>query len=348
MTSTDRAREFVAWERDTIQPGYGTEFGIEYTRATGFAELADYDWYFSGYYRPEVGPALAKALGTEVGGSVIYYPRRAYDLWNTRYFVVPAYGNGWRGGKRASAAFRVGSELVYPEKDRFAGPNGKELSKNWLETRDFEVLRNEHEFPRSWVVHSARALKPIDALAGETRAKARQELFYARDVFWTDEELAFYDAHEVAWVNRADFAQIHSKLSGQHPTTSESVKVTYANPQRAILDVSLESSGLVILADVDYPGWQLTIDDKPAPIYAVNVVMRGALVSAGAHRLVYSFAPQSFQVGLMGSVAGLAAWLLLGLYCAFHSVHPVLGSQAGPNQDAIRPTTREADVSGPT
>ena len=42
-------------------------------------------------------------------------------------------------------------------------------------------------------------------------------------------------------------------------------------PQRAILDVTLESTGLVILSDVDYPGWQLTIDDEPAPIYRVNV-----------------------------------------------------------------------------
>ena len=68
-----------------------------------------------------------------------------------------------------------------------------------------------------------------------------------------------------------------------------SVTVRYPDPQHVTLDVTLDSSGLVILADVDYPGWQLTIDDKPAPILGVNVSMRGALVSAGRHRLVYSW-----------------------------------------------------------
>ncbi len=72
-----------------------------------------------------------------------------------------------------------------------------------------------------------------------------------------------FDPHEVAWVSRADLAQLMPKLSGQPSRQSESVKVRYPNPQRVVLEVTLESSGLVILGDVDYPGWQLTIDDEP-------------------------------------------------------------------------------------
>ena len=91
------------------------------------------------------------------------------------------------------------------------------------------------------------------------------------------------------------------KLSGQPPRKSESVKVRYPNPQRAILDVTLESTGLVILSDVDYPGWQLTIDDEPAPIYSrerldarsarlrrpasPRVFVCTTIVSARAHRV---------------------------------------------------------------
>jgi len=324
--SPDRVRDFVTWERATIQPKYGINFGIEYTHAIGVAELSDYDWYFSGYYRPEVGPALAKTLGTQVGGSVTYYPRRAYDLWNTRYMVVPSFANGWRDGKRASAAFRFASEMIYPAEGRSTGPQGKEQSKEWTETLDFEVLRNEQEFPRSWVVHNARALKPVKGLPGESRARDRQEIFYARDVFWTDPTLTFYDPHEVAWVNRSDLAAIRPELSGQSPGKSESVSISYPSPQRATLEVTLESPGLVVLSDVYYPGWQLTIDDKPAPIYRVNVMMRGAIVPAGPHRLVYTFAPRSFQVGLIGSIAGLAVWFLLGVLCVFRPVCPVLSS----------------------
>ena len=70
---------------------------------------------------------------------------------------------------------------------------------------------------------------------------------------------------------------------------SETVKVTYPTPQRAVLEVELKSPGLVVLSDVYYPGWMLTIDDKPATIYRVNRMMRGASVPSGAHRLVYTY-----------------------------------------------------------
>jgi len=325
-TSADRASDFAAWERETIRSKYGINSGIEYTHSMGVAELYDYEWYFSGFYSMVIRPVIAQRLGTEAGRKVIYFPRRAYDMWNTRYFVVPSYANGWLDETRASAAFRFASELLYPEKGRFDGPHGKEESKQWMETQDFEVLRNEQEFPRSWVVHNAKAIEPFERLSREPRPESRKEILYPRDMFWNDPSLTLYDPRTVAWVNITDLAQIMPKLSRQPPRKSESVKVRYPNPQRAILEVTLESSGLVILADVDYPGWQLTIDDEPAPIYRVNVVMRGALVSAGPHRLVYSFVPRSFQLGLIGSILGLIAWLLLGLFCVFRPTHPLLAA----------------------
>jgi uncharacterized membrane protein YfhO len=68
----------------------------------------------------------------------------------------------------------------------------------------------------------------------------------------------------------------------------------------------------VVLADVYYPGWKLTIDGKPAPILRINRLMRGALVSAGRHTLVYTYEPISFTAGLAGSALGVIA--LLGLW----------------------------------
>jgi uncharacterized membrane protein len=333
--STDRERELVAWEHDTITSKYGINFGIEYTRTTGVAELDDYEWYFSGFYRTTIGPAMAKQLGAVAGEKLIYFPRRAYDMWNTRYFVVPANANGWRDEKRASAAFRLVSELIYPEKGRFDGPRGEEESRKWMDTQDFEVLRNAQEFPRAWVVHRARAIKHVEGPSREPGAQTRKEILYARDPFWNDPTLTLFDPHTIAWVNHTEVAQITPKLSGRLPSKSESVEVSYPNPQRAILMVTLESPGLVILADMDYPGWQLTIDDEPAPIHRVNVSMRGAIVPAGPHRLVYSFAPRSFRIGLIGSIFGLGAWLLLGLYCVFRPLHPVLAAFREPDQNQV-------------
>jgi hypothetical protein len=326
-SSPDRARELVAWERATLRSKYGINFGIEYTHTQGVAELYDHDWYFGGFLRVLIGPVNARDLGTEAGTRVIYFPRRAFDLWNTRYFVVPAHPNGWTDPTRASAAFRFACEFVYPKPGADVGATRAELAKTWQGDDDVVLLRNEQAFPRAWVVHDARAIKPGAGPSGEPRAETKKEILHARDPLWAEPRLILFDPRQVAWLSRADLTRILPKLSRQPPKESESVKVSYPSPQRATLDVTLESPGLVVLCDVYYPGWQLTIDQEPAPIYRVNVLMRGAIVSAGKHRLEYSFAPRSFQAGLVGSVLGILAWLALGTFCALRPADPLLASR---------------------
>jgi hypothetical protein len=58
-------------------------------------------------------------------------------------------------------------------------------------------------------------------------------------------------------------------------------------------------------------------------------LMRRAAVAAGAHRLVYWYAPRSFQVGRVVSMLGLAARALLGIACA---VRPI-GHDEGEDED---------------
>ncbi len=333
--SKDREAEIVVWERDTIGSKYGINFGIEYTQVAGAAELSDYEWYFAGARRMPSSPEIASWLGTKLWAPVIYFPRRAYDMWNTRYFIVPAFANGWGDETRASATFRFESDLVYPSGDRFGGPGGKEESKRWLDTQDFEVLRNAQELPRAWVVHSARAIRPIDEKpARDIRDSLRNEILYSGDLFWNEPALTLFDPRAVAWVDEADLARIAPGLRGQAPSKSELVKISYPSPQRAVLDVTLQSSGLVVLSDVYYPGWQLRIDDVEAPILRVNLAMRGALVSPGKHRLEYTYAPLSFQLGLIGSILGAGAWLALGVFCVLRPVHP--GLVAGDELEQVR------------
>ena len=51
LPSADRARDFVAWERDTLQPKYGITLGVEYTHTFGVGRLYDYDWFFDDFPR---------------------------------------------------------------------------------------------------------------------------------------------------------------------------------------------------------------------------------------------------------------------------------------------------------
>ncbi len=275
--SKDRVFELVSWEHETIQPKHGINFGVQYTHTLGVAELYDYEWYFNGFPRKVYNEALARTMGIEPGKEVVYYPRRAYDMWNTRYFVVPYWHGGWRDEMRGYASFIFETERIYPEQGRFNNTKaGLEAEKNWIETRDFKVLRNLQELPRAWVVHNARMTRPVTALSRESRSESFQEILHAGDRLWNDATQHVYDPRNVAWFSNDDMSAIRRYLSGERPRASEKVNVTYPDPEHAVLEVTLATAGIVVLADNEYPGWTLTIDDKPAPIYRVNGTMRGS------------------------------------------------------------------------
>jgi hypothetical protein len=327
IPSNDRVLELVTWEHATIQPKYGITLGVEYTHTMGVAELYDYEWYFNGFARKIHDQDFAKSLGVELETEVVYYPRRAYDMWNTRYFIVPSYPHGWRDEMRGYASFVFKSEQIYPEPDRFLGPKGSDEFKRWTEEHDYRIQRNLQEFPRAWVVHSARSTRPVTDLSRDNRSGPMQEILHAGDPIWNDPTQRVYDPRSVAWVSSDDSIALRPFLLGQMTRASERVEVTYPNPQEAVLDVTLASPGIVVLADIYYPGWKLTLDGVSAPIYRVNGSMRGAAVTAGAHRLVFTYAPESFRIGRLISIGGVAALLVLGLACARYPVDPVLGER---------------------
>jgi uncharacterized membrane protein YfhO len=123
------------------------------------------------------------------------------------------------------------------------------------------------------------------------------------------------------WIDRVvetrDLDWFDRNLDRQPPGPDESVRVVEHTPQRVVLEATLERPGLVVLADVAYPGWRLTIDDEPAEVLTTNRLMRGARVESGSHRLVYTYGPDSFATGKKVSAAGLAALAVLIVWGAF-------------------------------
>ncbi len=158
----DRVGDYVAWERDTIQPKYGVMHGIAYTTTLGVAEVSDYAGFFVATSRRVEGEA-ARQLGVPPGRPVVVFTRRSFDLWDSRYFVVPAHPKGWNDASRGYAAFQADSEPIYPPPDAFLGPDGADRQRQWVEREDFQVFRNLKAYPRAWVVHEGRFLRPVEA-----------------------------------------------------------------------------------------------------------------------------------------------------------------------------------------
>jgi hypothetical protein len=310
--ATDRVREMTEWERQTIQPKYGINLGIEYTKTEGTAELYDYSFFFGGFTRRIREEAASKIshLGLQAGDQVIYMPRKSFDLWNTRYFILPAMTN-WKDEHRGVLSFLTDCDVVYPEPGTFDGPGGEERREHWQQVEDFQILRNRAAYPRAWIVRKTRRIDQSlrGGLDRTSRSGPITEMMYANDWLWNDPNLILFDPKEQAWVEPEDYPEVVRRFGIGGGGEGESVRVAGRSSRRVELAVEVKGTpALVILSDVYYAGWKLFLDGEEVPILRVNRMMRGAIVPPGTHRLVYVYEPASVRLG-----AGLSLVGLLGL-----------------------------------
>ena len=73
-------------------------------------------------------------------------------------------------------------------------------------------------------------------------------------------------------------------------------------PGSVRFQVEMNTAGRVEFCDLMYPGWELTIDDRPADPLTVSGFGRMAEVSAGTHVIRWTFRPQSFRTGVVVTV----------------------------------------------
>jgi hypothetical protein len=87
-------------------------------------------------------------------------------------------------------------------------------------------------------------------------------------------------------------------------------------PERVVVDARMETAGMVVLADLWDKGWQAQIDGQVTPILVVNHAIRGVVLPAGQHRVVFRYVPDSARIGwIMSGTAvavglGWAAWIM--------------------------------------
>jgi hypothetical protein len=88
--------------------------------------------------------------------------------------------------------------------------------------------------------------------------------------------------------------------------------VAYA-AERVEISVDAPAEGLVVLNEAYAPGWKVAVDGKPATSVRANYLLRGVVVSAGAHRVVWTYAPRDDLAWLALWGAGVAFVLAAGV-----------------------------------
>lgn len=92
-----------------------------------------------------------------------------------------------------------------------------------------------------------------------------------------------------------------------NPPADWRADVTEYAPERIVLDVETPTDGILVLSEIDYPGWQATVDGVAAPIWRANGGLRGLALKAGRHHIEFAFRPLSFTLGATASIISLLA-----------------------------------------
>jgi hypothetical protein len=328
--AADRFQGMIAWARGTLYPLHALPLELEYCATIGPLGLDDY----AAFFHPQIMPlpaGTARVLGVPAGHPVVYHPRRSYDMWGARYFLLPAVPD-WGSLGRGYASFLKETDLIYPGPGVLYEPRSGDGQEPWGMRQDWQLRRNRAAYPRAWVVHYAR-IRPSAADQDE-RASLMGMLAFMNDPIWTDNDRPVFELRQAALIETDDKAALRGFSSHTPVGPSESVSVVKYEPQRQELRAALERPGLVILADTYYPGWHLTIDGQPAPIFRANRMMRAAAVPAGEHTLVYTYDPNSFRIGsIVSAVGGI---LLLALaWSAWRELSAPPGPSRSPDEDGV-------------
>ncbi len=167
----DRIETILRWERDNLRPKYAITEGASYTITKGTAELSDLLPFFD-TLRIRLDAETAAGNGFPPGYEVVYHTRRGFDLWNTRYFILPArlaFGSRFRG----VLSFLPRTTEIDPPPGAFDGPEGERLRNTWLRENDVQILAQRSRL-------SARLDRPPGPLSGSDH-RSRFDRSLARD-----------------------------------------------------------------------------------------------------------------------------------------------------------------------
>jgi hypothetical protein len=297
----DRDVRMARWERNTLQPKYGVAFDVEYTTTIGTMSIYDVQFFFAPFWvtlPPQLREAFTHQLPS-IPDRLVYFPRQGYNLWNTKYFVLPKLMRPDDEDRGTYTFLSTATGVPCPV-----------VTESPAIEDDFIVLKNPEVFPRAWVVHRAEFVAPIDDLSRRTRSDATEPLVYrAHDgglPLWPGPRRQEYPLREQVQIEARDPSRLIEFVRDLRTRPSETVKVDHYKPDHVRLIAQLDEPGFVVLADTYYPGWSAQRQNGDAvPIVRANRAMRAMPLPAGTHTIDMRYRCVWFE---LGAAVSTVAW----------------------------------------
>jgi len=148
------------------------------------------------------------------------------------------------------------------------------------------VYSNPEARPRAWSVH--------EAIKVNTLAEMQNRL-------------------QVQPLNIHEQTILLNEAPTLEPCTGDEIKILSRSPNRIRIQANMRCTGMVILGDSYYPGWQATVDGQPAKIFEAYGFVRGIVTPTGTHEIDLRFKPMSVFIGGACFLLGLLLTAIISL-----------------------------------
>lgn len=157
----------------------------------------------------------------------------------------------------------------------------------------------------------------LDANTVIENRSALGNAWFVRDYKWVntpDEEIITLketNPAETAIISK-DFESIIQD-KGFNFDENATIKLTEYAPNRLVYQTTAANEQLALFSEVYYPkGWKASIDGKETEHFRANYILRGLIIPAGEHTVVFEYKPQSYYLGAKISMI-FSGTLLLAL-----------------------------------
>lgn len=190
--------------------------------------------------------------------------------------------------ERASLA--VTKAAMVDSSNRKATGLTQRLPDHWRKIYEHDgamIFENQRAMPRVWLTAAAEAVSSDEALQ---RIRGQSE--------------KTFEPKNVALLE-APPDVLSNLTGGEYGGSPANAKISSYEPNRLVIETSAEKTAVLIVSEINYPGWEATIDGAQASIYAADYLLRGIILPAGNHIVEMRYTAPAARAGAVISIFSL-------------------------------------------
>jgi hypothetical protein len=193
---------------------------------------------------------------------------------------------------------QVWKASLYDSASQRSYPLPKYDEKKWhavYNANNVLIIENQKAMPRAWLVAEAES---VDSEEGLRRIRGESE--------------KPFDPRRTALLEV--LPEQLPRLPGGPIAATARAQLVAETPSHLTIETISDTQSVLIVSEINYPGWEATVDGARVPIYTADFLLRGVTVPPGTHRVEMLYAAPAARNGAVISVAALFVTCGLGIY----------------------------------